>query len=93
MQMMLPYMTSVGESLDIKFSYGGNIGNTLNSHRLIRFAGTKGRQLEVTEEIYKDYFENQQDISLVEVLASAAERAGLSKAEVTCCEFPLFLFE
>ncbi len=82
MAMMLPHMKNVGESLGINFSYGGNIGNTLASHRLIKYADKQGCQTQVTEEIFKDFFERDQDISIVEVLANAAERAGLDKAKV-----------
>jgi predicted DsbA family dithiol-disulfide isomerase len=35
---MLKRMGPVGEKEGIKFSYGGNIANTLNSHRLIHYS-------------------------------------------------------
>lgn len=41
---MIPYMVEVGRSCGINFSYGGDIGNTLDSHRLIEYAYVKGGQ-------------------------------------------------
>jgi predicted DsbA family dithiol-disulfide isomerase len=35
---MIPQMQQVGDSLGIKFSYGGQLGNTLSSHRLVSWA-------------------------------------------------------
>ena len=35
---MLKRMIPVGEKEGIKFSYGGNIANTFNSHRLINYS-------------------------------------------------------
>ncbi|KAJ3415852.1 hypothetical protein HDV05_003916 [Chytridiales sp. JEL 0842] len=81
-KMMLPHMQKVGEAYGIKFSYGGKVGNTLNSHRLLKFADSKGIQINVAAELFKDYFEDEQDISDINVLATAAERAGLNKSEV-----------
>lgn len=32
---MLPYMKQTGLKDGITFDYGGNVGNTFNSHRLV----------------------------------------------------------
>ena len=39
---MLQMMKQVGEAEDIKFSYGGMISNTLDSHRLMEYAFKTG---------------------------------------------------
>ncbi|KAI8148871.1 thioredoxin-like protein [Fennellomyces sp. T-0311] len=76
---MIPYMQSVGEPDGIKFSYGGVMANTLDSHRLIYWSKQFGKQNEVVEELFKDYFERERNIGDNQVLADAAERAGLDK--------------
>jgi len=40
---MVPYMKDQGAKVGIKFSYGGKVGNTLDSHRLVELAKTKGK--------------------------------------------------
>eukprot|EP01104_Vermistella_antarctica_P018250 TRINITY_DN6691_c0_g1_i1.p1 TRINITY_DN6691_c0_g1~~TRINITY_DN6691_c0_g1_i1.p1 ORF type:complete len:242 (-),score=55.18 TRINITY_DN6691_c0_g1_i1:84-809(-) len=35
---MLPFMIEQGAAVDIKFSYGGKVGNTLDSHRLVHLS-------------------------------------------------------
>ena len=79
---MVPYMQSVGEPLGIKFSYGGLIANTLDSHRLIYWSKQFGKQDQVVEELFKDYFERERNIGDNQVLADAAGRAGLDKDKV-----------
>lgn len=81
-QAMVPYMKSVGEPEGISFSYGGVIANTLDSHRLIHWSRQFGCQNQVVEELFKDYFEREQNIGDASVLAAAAERAGLDKDKV-----------
>jgi len=78
---MLPYMQEVGKAEGIKFSYGGKIGNTMNSHRLIEFAKTKGKQDEIVNTLFEAYFEKEQDISDPATLIAAAVKAGLDKDE------------
>jgi len=82
-EMMLPHMKEVGLSEGIRFSYGGKIGNTLNSHRLVEFAKQKGRQNEMIDTLFAFYFEQERDIADDAVLVEAAVKAGLDKAEVT----------
>ncbi|KAI8854697.1 thioredoxin-like protein [Chytridium lagenaria] len=74
-------MQQVGLAENITFSYGGLIGNTLDSHRLIGWAKGKNVQYELVEELFKDYFENEKDIADKEVLAEAAVRVGIDKKE------------
>jgi len=68
----------------IKFSYGGKIGNTKNSHRLLEFVLDKygpKKQGEVVEQIMQGYFEHEQDITSKEFLLKAANAAGVNDAD------------
>lgn len=51
--------------------------NTLNSHRMIRFAAGFGRQPEVVEALYRAYFVEGLDIGLVPTLVALGERLDL----------------
>ncbi|KNC98000.1 thiol oxidoreductase FrnE [Spizellomyces punctatus DAOM BR117] len=81
-QQMIPHMQVVGAAEGIKFSYDGLIANTVDSHRVLEYALQKGAQLELVEELFKDYFERNKNIGDHEVLADAAARVGLDKEEV-----------
>ena len=83
--MMIPRLTDVGKSIGIDFSFGGLTGNTRDSHRLIYLAGAKHgveMQNEVVEQLGKAYFENEGDITDLEMLTAAAVEAGLDREEV-----------
>ena len=56
--------------------------NTLNAHRLIRFAGQKGLQDGVVEALFEGYFCNGVDIGDDKVLAKLGEEGGLDRDEV-----------
>ena len=56
--------------------------NTLNAHRLIRFAGQKGLQDGVVEALFEGYFCNGADIGDDTVLAKLGEEGGLDRDEV-----------
>ena len=56
--------------------------NTLNAHRLIRFAGQKGVQDGVVEALFEGYFGNGADIGDDSVLAKLGEEGGLDRDEV-----------
>mmetsp|Transcript_26396 Transcript_26396/g.63672 ORF Transcript_26396/g.63672 Transcript_26396/m.63672 type:complete len:185 (-) Transcript_26396:238-792(-) len=79
---MIPYMKEQGEKVGIKFSYGGKVGNTLSSHRLVEFAKSKGKQDAMIEKIMSYYFEQEKDISDTKVLEAAASEVGLDAKEV-----------
>lgn len=78
---MIPYMKQVGRECGIAFSYGGNIGNTFDSHRLIRKARQQGgsaRQDTMVENLFRAYFEHEQTLSDSEVLRKCAEESGVT---------------
>jgi predicted DsbA family dithiol-disulfide isomerase len=56
--------------------------DTLDSHRLIRWAEAAGVQDEVVERLFIAYFENGEDIGDVRVLADIADLCGMDGVEV-----------
>lgn len=56
--------------------------NTVNAHRLIRFAGQRGVQDAVVEELFEGYFCNGADIGDSKILADIGAEGGLDRAEV-----------
>lgn len=77
---MLPQMIQTGASEGIQFSYGGSIGNTFDSHRLIwkaREEGGSELQDKVVDSIFKAYFENEKSLGEHSVLEECAKDAGM----------------
>jgi predicted DsbA family dithiol-disulfide isomerase len=56
--------------------------NTLDAHRLIRWAGAEGAQTPVAMGLFRRYFQEGEDISDPAVLRAAAETAGMDGAVV-----------
>jgi predicted DsbA family dithiol-disulfide isomerase len=56
--------------------------NTLDSHRLIRWAEIAGAQDEVVERLFIAYFENGEDISDIRVLSDIADLCGMDGVEI-----------
>ncbi|KAI0255123.1 thioredoxin-like protein [Lactifluus subvellereus] len=75
-----------GEAMGITFSFGGPVSLTISAHRLIAKAyeiGGPAAQAALMTPIFRAYQENELDISDPEVLADAAEQAGImSRVEV-----------
>jgi len=74
-------MKQVGSTEGINFSYGGQIANTLNSHRLVEWAYKFGKQDEVVSALFRSYFEEEKNLGSLEVLLAAAKNAGLDEAK------------
>merc|ERR1712176_432830 len=75
-------MQSVGDECGIQFSYGGNIGNTFDSHRFIWKArdissGDGELQNKMVDALFAAYFENEQSLSDHAVLRACAATAGM----------------
>jgi predicted DsbA family dithiol-disulfide isomerase len=68
-----------GAALGFDFNYSpqSRIWNTFDAHRLLHWAGLEGKQLELKQALFKANFTDQQKTSDHEVLAKAAESAGL----------------
>ncbi|MCJ1447947.1 MAG: hypothetical protein MMC23_008459 [Stictis urceolatum] len=72
-------MASIGDDLGINFKFGGKIGSTRDSHRLIQLGKSNSPEMQtkVVEQLFERYFENEQDISDKAVLQEAGTQAGL----------------
>lgn len=70
------------ERIDFAFDRMERTPNTVDSHRLIRFAESKGLQEETVETLFQRYFLHAEDIGDAEILTAAAEKAGLDRDEV-----------
>ena len=68
-----------GAALGFEFNYSpqSRIWNTFDAHRLLHWAGLERKQLELKQALFKANFTDQQATSDHEVLAKAAEAAGL----------------
>lgn len=73
-----------GAKEDIAFDFAAirKTPNTLDSHRLIRWAALTGAQDEVVERLFAAYFENGEDIGDIRVLAEIADMSGMDGAQV-----------
>jgi predicted DsbA family dithiol-disulfide isomerase len=56
--------------------------NTLDSHRLIRWAEATGAQDDVVERLFIAYFENGEDIGDIRILADIADICGMDGVDV-----------
>jgi predicted DsbA family dithiol-disulfide isomerase len=86
---MIPQMEEVGKREGIQFKFGGKIGNTRNSHRLIAEAGAAGGDLQdrLVNALFHAYFEVNEDISSKEVLARIATEVGVFESQEKGMEF------
>jgi len=69
------------EGIPFRFEAIRRTPNTLQSHRVIRFAASRGRQDAVVEALFYAYFVRGRDIGNLEVLAAAAAEGGLDPDE------------
>jgi predicted DsbA family dithiol-disulfide isomerase len=83
-QAMTDALKSAGDAEDIVFAFDAiaRTPNTLDSHRLIRWAGGAGLQNEVVERLFTAYFEDGRDIGNRDVLTEIASDAGMDSALV-----------
>lgn len=70
------------EGIEFDFAAIQRAPNTLDSHRLIRWAALTGAQDEVVERLFAAYFENGEDIGDIRVLADIADVSGMDGAQV-----------
>ena len=82
---LIENVSSVASSVGINMSYGGNVGNTFDSHRLVWYAYEKGGsdlQDKVIESLFKAYFEEEKCLSDHHTLMECANRVGLDATDV-----------
>ncbi len=77
-------ISDAGLSVEIDFAFDRirNTPNTLDAHRLARFADVHGRAGETVEALFHNYFVNGWDIGDVEILLEIAEGLELPSKEV-----------
>lgn len=73
-----------GAKEDIAFDFAAieRRPDTLDSHRLIRWAEASGVQDEVVERLFIAYFENGEDIGDIRILSDIADICGMDGVEV-----------
>ena len=70
------------DGIEFDFAAIARRPDTLDSHRLIRWAEANGVQDEVVERLFIAYFENGEDIGDIRVLADIADLCGMDGVEV-----------
>jgi predicted DsbA family dithiol-disulfide isomerase len=70
------------EGIEFDFAAIRRAPNTVDSHRLIRWAALTGAQDEVVERLFAAYFENGEDIGDVRILADIADVSGMDGAQI-----------
>lgn len=78
-------ITHNGATVGIKFNFEAQekTPNTLDSHRLIKWAKAAGCQEEVVEALFRGYFTEGKDIGDANVLTAIAGEAGMDAAIVS----------
>ena len=81
---MRRHLKNRGEALGIDFDFESDclIANTLDAHRLIRWAGPAGSQDFVVEALMEQYFEKAAFLGDKTLLCDIAESAGMERASV-----------
>ncbi|XP_010450854.1 PREDICTED: uncharacterized protein LOC104732947 [Camelina sativa] len=80
---MFAQMTKVFKGLGLEFDTSGLTGNSLDSHRLIHYAGKQApeKQHELVEELFIGYFTQGKFIGDREFLVDTANKVGIEGAE------------
>jgi predicted DsbA family dithiol-disulfide isomerase len=76
-------VTLAGRQVGIPFDYEKMSvqPNTLQAHRLLLFAETRGKQDELAEELFRSHFTQGANLTDRETLADIAARAGIERQE------------
>jgi predicted DsbA family dithiol-disulfide isomerase len=77
-------LTAMGREvgIDYRFDDMERAANTLDAHRLIRWAAAEGKQTDVVERLFRANFTEVRDIGNPDVLADIAGEAGMDRAIV-----------
>lgn len=73
---------AAGSGLEVNFDKIDRTPNTLDAHRLIRWAKATGLQNALSQQLFVRYFQQGQDISDHAVLLDAAESIGMEREVV-----------
>ncbi|KAG0481402.1 hypothetical protein HPP92_012260 [Vanilla planifolia] len=81
-ELILSRMKEVFRGLGFEYDTAGLTGSTLDSHRLISFAAGQGygKQNELVEELFQNYFVQGKYIGDNQVLLDAANKVGIERA-------------
>ncbi|KAL4577317.1 hypothetical protein LXL04_013424 [Taraxacum kok-saghyz] len=81
-EQMSARMTEVFKAIGVDFTMEGLTGSTVDSHRLILFAGKQGfdKQHELVEELFKGYFTQAKFIGDRDFLVESARKVGIEGA-------------
>jgi predicted DsbA family dithiol-disulfide isomerase len=73
------HLSRIGAELDVPFAFHRikRSPNTLDAHRLIRWANSAGVQAKVVDRLFKAYFVEGRDVGDREVLTDVARECGL----------------
>lgn len=76
-------LAQTGAEEGLNFTFNGSVGNTRDSHRLVQLGRLKSNMMEnkVVNEIMRMFFEDGGDITSINDLVKAAEKAGLDPNE------------
>jgi predicted DsbA family dithiol-disulfide isomerase len=74
--------TAAETGLALDFDKIKRTPNTMDAHRLIRWAKATGNQTAVVDQLFRRYFENGEDISDHQILLDAAAAAGMERPVV-----------
>ncbi|KAI5458485.1 thioredoxin-like protein [Mariannaea sp. PMI_226] len=82
-QMIFSSLSSAGKAVGIDFKFGGQTGNSRDSHRLVRLSKKYGNEVEskLLDKLYNAFFENEQDITSYDTLRKIAVEAGIPEAD------------
>jgi predicted DsbA family dithiol-disulfide isomerase len=77
-------ISAEGAKDGIVFDWGAiqRTPNSIDAHRLIRWAETQGVQDDVVERLFAAYFENGEDIGDIRLLADIADLCGMDGAQI-----------
>ena len=82
---MYETIRAIGESEGIEFAFDDirSTPNTVDAHRLTRFAGRSGAEDAMVEALFQAYFLDGQDIGNREILSAIAKTVGLDQKDAT----------
>lgn len=77
------HMTQAGADIGFTFNFDDNMRmfNTFLAHQLLHWAEEHGKQHELKMELFEAHFTHRQHVGDINILADAAERVGLDRAE------------
>lgn len=83
LKLSIAHLVEKAKEVGLDLQYDTMINaNTFDSHRLVHYATTKGKEAEIIDSLLRACLSDSLNISDLEVLVSLAGEVGLNKAEV-----------